>query len=72
MLIPLLVSAFRRADELGDAMEARCYAGSKNRVKYKKLKFTWRDPLAVILTAAAVTGVFLLNAYGAQLLAVIF
>ncbi len=72
VLIPLLVSAFRRADELGDAMEARCYAGSKNRVKYKKLKFTWRDPLAVILTAAAVTGVFLLNAYGAQLLAVIF
>ena len=41
-------------------------------MKYKKLKFTWRDPLAVIFTAAAVTGVFLLNAYGAQLMAVIF
>ena len=71
VLIPLLVSAFRRADELGEAMEARCYSGSKNRVKYKKLKLGWRDPVAVLVTAIAVTGVFLLNAYGAQLLAVI-
>jgi energy-coupling factor transport system permease protein len=49
VLIPLLSSAFRRADELGDAMDARCYAGSKVRTKYKKLKFTWRDWIAAAL-----------------------
>ena len=36
VLIPLLISSFRRADELADAMDARCYSGSKNRTKYKK------------------------------------
>ncbi len=45
ILIPLLISAFRRAEELGDAMDARCYSGSKNRTKYKKLKFGWRDSI---------------------------
>lgn len=69
VLIPLLVSAFRRADELGDAMDARCYSGSKNRVKYKQLKFTFRDPIAVILTAAFFAGVILINIYGAEILA---
>ena len=69
VLIPLLVSAFRRADELGDAMEARCYAGSKNRVKYKKLRLGWRDPLGALITAAFLTGVVLLNIYYAQIIA---
>ena len=48
ILIPLLISAFRRADELGDAMDARCYSGSKDRTKYKKLKFGWRDLIAFL------------------------
>lgn len=61
VLIPLLVSAFRRADELGDAMEARCYSGSKNRVKYKKLKLGWRDPIAALFVAAFMTAVILFN-----------
>ena len=38
VLIPLLIGSFRRADELADAMDARCYAGSKNRTRYKKMK----------------------------------
>ena len=46
---PLLFSAFRRADELGDAMDARCYSGGGVRTKYKKLTFTWRDLLALVL-----------------------
>ena len=50
ILIPLLVSAFRRAEDLGDAMDARCYSGAKGRTKYKKLTFTWRDLLAVSYT----------------------
>ena len=61
ILIPLLISAFRRADELGDAMDARCYSGSKVRTKYKKLKFTWRDFLAFLLGAALLAGVILLK-----------
>ena len=63
ILIPLLISAFRRAEELGDAMDARCYSGSKNRTKYKKLHFGWRDIIAFLLFAALVAGVVLFNIY---------
>lgn len=67
ILIPLLISAFRRAEELGDAMDARCYSGSKNRTKYKKLTFGWRDLVAAILCAALIAGVVLFNIYAAQI-----
>ncbi len=63
VLIPLLISAFRRADELGDAMDARCYSGSKVRTKYKKLTFAWRDLIALLLCAALLAGVILLRIY---------
>ena len=63
MLIPLLLSALRRAEELGDAMEARCYTGSEHRTRYKKLTFTWRDPLIALLCAALIAGVVLMNVY---------
>ncbi len=63
ILIPLLLSAFRRAEELGDAMDARCYMGSKNRTKYKKLRFGWRDLIGVLLAAALITGVVLTRIY---------
>ncbi|MDE6442253.1 MAG: energy-coupling factor transporter transmembrane protein EcfT [Clostridia bacterium] len=63
ILIPLLISAFRRAEELGDAMDARCYSGSKNRTKYKKLKFGWRDIIVTLLFAGLIAGVVLLNIY---------
>jgi energy-coupling factor transport system permease protein len=61
VLIPLLISAFRRGDELGDAMDARCYTGSKNRTKYKKLVFTWRDVVSFIATTVFLVGVIILN-----------
>ena len=63
ILIPLLISAFRRADELGDAMDARCYSGSKVRTKYKKLTFSWRDVLVFLAGAALLTSVILLRIY---------
>jgi energy-coupling factor transport system permease protein len=63
ILIPLLISAFRRADELGDAMDARCYSGSKVRTKYKKLTFSWRDYFALFVGAALLTGVIVLRIY---------
>ena len=67
ILIPLLISAFRRAEELGDAMDARCYSGSKNRTKYKKLTFGWRDLVGALIFAALIAGVVLFNIYGAQI-----
>ena len=63
VLVPLLVSAFRRAEELGNAMDARCYRGAKGRTKYKKLTFSWRDLLGLFCLAALVAGVVLLNVY---------
>ena len=63
VLIPLLISAFRRADELGDAMDARCYSGSTVRTKYKKLTFTWRDFVGLFVCAALLAGVILLRVY---------
>ncbi len=68
VLIPLLISAFRRADELGEAMDARCYSGSKVRTKYKKLTFSWRDWLALLLGASLLTGIILLRIYTAAVL----
>jgi len=66
VLIPLLISAFRRADELGDAMDARCYSGAKKRTKYKKLRLGIRDLVAVLTAAAFMTGLIFLNVYYAE------
>lgn len=43
LLVPLFISAFRRADELATAMEARCYRGGDHRTRMKQLKITGRD-----------------------------
>ena len=48
ILVPLFVSAFRRANELAMAMEARCYHGSEGRTKMKPLKYEKRDRIAYI------------------------
>ncbi len=71
VLIPLLLSAFRRADELGDAMDARCYMGDKKRTKYKKLVFTWRDLVAFLIGALMLAATILLRIYGADLFGVL-
>ena len=63
ILIPLLISAFRRADELGDAMDARCYSGSKVRTKYKKLTLGWRDIIVFLLLAACLGSVIVMRIY---------
>lgn len=49
VLIPLFVGAFRRADELALALDARCYNATPNRTKYKLLKFGPNDLFAVII-----------------------
>ena len=68
ILIPLIISAFRRADELGDAMEARCYTGSRKRTKYKQLKLGVNDLIALLFVLAAYAGVILLNTFTVTLL----
>ena len=52
ILIPLFVSAFRRADELAMAMEARCYHGGDGRTKLHELKFSLSDLFAVLFSFA--------------------
>ncbi len=46
LLVPLFISAFRRADELAMAMEARCYRGGENRTRMRQLKITKGDYVA--------------------------
>jgi energy-coupling factor transport system permease protein len=55
LLVPLFVSAFRRAYELADAMESRCYHGGEGRTRMKVLHFHWRDLAAAMLVAALIT-----------------
>jgi len=52
ILVPLFVSAFRRADELAVAMESRCYHGGEGRTRMKQLSFAARDFMALIAGAA--------------------
>ena len=51
VLIPLFVSAFRRADDLADAMDSRCYRGAKGRTRMKRMKVGVSGVVALILTA---------------------
>ena len=62
ILIPLLVSSCRRAEELAFAMNSRCYEGSTVRTKYKVQKFTWRDFVGSFVELAVFACVFTLFA----------
>lgn len=52
LLVPLFISAFRRADELATAMEARCYRGGEGRTRMHELAYSSRDYVAFILVIA--------------------
>lgn len=54
ILVPLFVSAFRRANDLAMAMEARCYRGGEGRTKMKPLKYHKEDRTAYITVIAYV------------------
>lgn len=49
LLVPLFISAFRRADELAMAMEARCYRGGEGRTRMKVLKYTRYDLIGLLV-----------------------
>jgi len=57
VLIPLIVSAFRRADELATAMECRCYRGGEGRTKMKQLRYSAKDLAAFALAVVFITGI---------------
>jgi energy-coupling factor transport system permease protein len=61
VLIPLFISAFRRAEDLALAMEARCYRGGINRTKLRELHFSTKDLGLVIIFAFLVLGICLLR-----------
>ena len=61
ILIPLFISAFRRADELAMAMECRCYQGGDGRTRMKQLRTARRDWIALAVYAAAAVGILCLN-----------
>ena len=64
ILVPLFVSAFRRADELATAMECRCYHGGAGRTKMKVLVFRMRDVIALLIVAALLAGIIVLRHFG--------
>lgn len=57
LLVPLFVSAFRRADELAMAMEARCYRGGQGRTRLRQLRLLPRDYLAGLIACGLVAAV---------------
>lgn len=61
LLVPLFVSAFRRADDLAMAMEARGYRGGQHRTKLKVLRYTGLDTAAALLAVATFVAAFLLG-----------
>ena len=59
LLVPLFISAFRRADELAVAMECRCYHGGEGRTRLRQLKYAAADRAVIVLflVMVVVTGV---------------
>lgn len=64
ILIPLFVSAFRRADELATAMECRCYHGGEGRTRLKVLRYARIDLFAFFVGAFLLAGVIVLRHFG--------
>lgn len=64
LLVPLFVGAFRRADELAMAMEARCYRGGEGRTRMKQLRYEKNDLWAVLAVAVLIVCIVLLNIAG--------
>ena len=64
ILVPLFISAFRRADELATAMECRCYQGGTGRTKMKLLRYTLWDLYAFMTAGAVLAAVCVLRYFG--------
>ena len=64
ILVPLFISAFRRADELATAMECRCYHGGEGRTKLHVLQYERRDWLALTCGVVIAAGIIVLGRFG--------
>ncbi len=64
LLVPLFISAFRRADELAVAMECRCYHGGKGRTRLRQLTYRALDWVTLSLALAMCVGIFILGRFG--------
>ncbi len=60
ILVPLFISAFRRADDLATAMEARCYRGGENRTRLKVMSYSLKDLYFAFLIILVTAAVFIL------------
>lgn len=63
VLIPLFVSAFKRANELATAMECRCYHGGEGRTRLKVMHTAPRDYIAIVVMLALFAGVIVINCF---------
>lgn len=61
VMIPLFISAFRRAEELALAMECRCYHGGEGRTRMKQLRYTRLDFNALAITVVLLGVIIVLN-----------
>ena len=64
LLVPLFISAFRRADELAIAMECRCYHGGEGRTRLRQLRYQGKDAVFLVCAAALCVGVGVLGYLG--------
>ncbi|WP_332649191.1 energy-coupling factor transporter transmembrane component T family protein [Lysinibacillus sp. 54212] len=58
LLVPLFVSAFKRAEDLATAMEVRGYRGGEGRTRYRKLKWDMQDTLSLVILAGVTALLF--------------
>ncbi len=63
VLVPLFISAFRRAEDLATAMECRCYTGGAGRTRMNILHSTWRDLVMLLFICAFVAGIVVINIF---------
>ncbi|WP_213421531.1 energy-coupling factor transporter transmembrane component T family protein [Bhargavaea massiliensis] len=61
LLVPLFVSAFKRAEDLAIAMEVRGYRGGEGRTRYRQLKWDWRDTTALLILLAVIVALWFLR-----------
>ena len=64
ILVPLFISAFRRADELAVAMECRCYHGLEGRTRMKQLRYGWQDGVTLAIGLLMIVVVVVLRQFG--------
>ena len=61
LIVPLFISAFSRAEELANAMEARCYNPEAKRTRYKQLAWSLPDTFAMLISSSLAIGIFVLS-----------